>query len=102
MPKVFPLIFAALFILGCGTPAEKPAAPLVVDKIVATVNGEPITNKDLKLALALRMAKDPSMKITPDTLKEQLNMVIDERLALQHKEKSSSRIEILDKNLKAK
>ena len=89
-------------LLGCGGPGEKPAAVLTVDKIVATVNGERIYNKDLKLALALRMSKDPSLKITPDTLKEQLDLVIEERLKLQHKEKSNSRIEILDKNLKAK
>ena len=103
MLKVFPLIFAVLFIiLGCGRPAEKPAAVQPVDKIIATVNGEPISNKDLKLALALRMAENPSLKITSDTLKEQLNLVIEERLKLQHKEKNNSRIDILDQNLKTK
>ncbi|MDD5073495.1 MAG: hypothetical protein PHW51_06925, partial [Candidatus Omnitrophica bacterium] len=87
---------------GCGRPAEKPAAVQPVEKVIATVNGEPITNKDLKMALALRISENPSLKITPNTLKEQLDLVIEERLALQHKKKADSRIEILDKNLKSK
>ncbi len=100
--RIFLVLVMMVLLAGCGRPEEKPAAAFPVDKIVAKVNGEPVTTKDLKLALALRMAENPSLKITPDTLKEQLNLVIDERLVLQHKEKSGSRIEILDKNLKAK
>lgn len=73
----------------------KPAAEKPADKIIATVNGEPIYNKYLKLALALRLKNNPSFKVTPNTLKEQINLVIDERLALQHKQRSNSRIEIL-------
>jgi len=86
---------------GCGGPA-KPVTQKAPDKIFATVNGEPIYNKDIKLALALRLKDNPSLKITPDTLKEQLNMVIDERLTLQHREKSNSEIKIYDENLGAK
>ena len=75
----------------------KPAAEKPADKIIATVNGEPIYNKDLKLALALRLENNPSFKVTPNTLKEQINLIIDERLTLQHKKRNNSRIEILTK-----
>lgn len=101
MRIILVLIFLVL-ISGCGRPAEKPVAVQPVEKVIATVNGEPITNKDLKMALALRISENPSLKITPNTLKEQLDLVIDERLKLQHKEKNNSRVEILDKNLKTK
>lgn len=75
----------------------KPAVEKPADKIIATVNGEPVYNKDLKLALALRLKNDPSFKVTSDTLNEQINLVIDERLTLQHKQRNDSRIEILAK-----
>ena len=97
--KITPLLLSIFLLIGCGRPAEKPAAVQPVNKVIATVNGEPISNKDLKMALALRIAENPSLKITPNTLKEQLNLVIEERLKLQHKDKNNSRIEILDKNL---
>ena len=84
-----------LILLGCGK--AKPTTEKPADKIIATVNGEPIYNKDLKLALALRLKNDPSFKVRPNTLKEQINLIIDERLALQHKERNNSRIEILTK-----
>ncbi|MFA5339609.1 MAG: hypothetical protein WC317_05655 [Candidatus Omnitrophota bacterium] len=100
--KTVTILLAIFLFAGCGRPAEKPAAVQPVEKVIATVNGEPITNKDLKMSLALRMSENPSLKITPNTLKEQLDMVIDERLVLQHKKKNDSKIEILDKNLKTK
>lgn len=94
--RIIPLFLVMLLLLGCGK-VTKPAAEKPADKIIATVNGEPIYNKDLKLALALRLKNDPSFKVTPNTLKEQINLIIDERLTLQHKEKSNSRIELLTK-----
>ena len=52
------LLFLIVFLIaGCGSPA-KPAAQKVPDKIIATVNGEPIYNKDVKLALALRIKEN--------------------------------------------
>lgn len=88
------ILLIVFFSAGCGKPAEKAVAYKASDKILATVNGEPIYNKDIKLALALRIKENPNLKITPNTLDEQLQLVIDERLALQHKQRSNSRIEI--------
>ncbi|MDP3787022.1 MAG: hypothetical protein Q8R05_05720 [Candidatus Omnitrophota bacterium] len=93
--RITAIILIGLLLIGCGK--AKPVATKPADKIIATVNGEPIYNKDLKQALALRLKNDPSFKVAPNTLKEQINLIIDERLALQHKEKSNSRIEILTK-----
>ncbi len=89
------VILMGFLLVGCGK--AKPVAEKAPDKIVAKVNGEPVYNKDVKEALALRLKNNPSFKVTPNTLKEQINLVIDERLALQHKQRSSSKIEILTK-----
>ena len=98
MAKLFALMFAALFIVGCGRPAEKPVAVKPPDRILATVNGEPIYNRDLKLALALRLKNNPNFKITPATLKEQIELIVDERLTLQHRKRSDSIIKVMDEN----
>ena len=92
--RITSLLLVMFLLAGCGK-AMKPVAKKPADKIIATVNGEPIYNKDLKLSLALRLKNNPSFKVTPNTLKEQIDLIIDERLALQHKEKSNSLIEIL-------
>jgi PBP1b-binding outer membrane lipoprotein LpoB len=94
--RIISLLLVAFLLAGCGK-ATKPAAERPADKIIATVNGEPIYNKDVKEALALRLKNNPSFKVTPNTLKEQIDLVIDERLSLQHKQRSNSRIEILTK-----
>ncbi len=101
--RIIPVILLVIFFAaGCGRPAEKPVVQKSPDKILATVNGEPIYNKDVKLALALRLQNNPNIKITPNTLSEQLNLTIDERLALQHKQRSNSKVKILDENLVTK
>ena len=97
--KMLRIIAVSLFtvlLIGCGKPAEKPSAARPPDRLIAKVNGEPIYNKDLKLSLALRLKDDPTFKITPNTMKEQIDLVIDERLKLQHKERAGSRIEIFE------
>lgn len=99
--RIIPLLLIVFLLAGCGK-ATKPAAEKPVDKIIATVNGEPIYNRDLKAALALRLKNDPSFKVAPDTLKEQINLIIDERCALQHKERSKSNIKIFNESLKGK
>jgi len=91
--RLVSLILIGFLLAGCGK--AKPIAEKPADKIIATVNGEPIYNKDLKLALALRLKNNPSFKVTPNTSKEQINLIIDERLTLQHKQRSNSKIEIL-------
>ncbi len=90
--RITAIILIGLLLFGCGK--AKPVSTKPVDKIVATVNGEPIYNKDLKQALAIRLKNNPSFKVTSNTLKEQINLIIDERLRLQGKEKSKSDIKI--------
>ncbi|MDD5424306.1 MAG: hypothetical protein PHR74_03390 [Candidatus Omnitrophica bacterium] len=90
------LILILTFILtGCGRPAEKPASAVSGGKVIATVNGEPIFDKDLKLSLALRFKDDPSMQVKPSTMSEQIQLIIDERLKLQSKTRENSVIKIL-------
>ncbi len=66
---------------GCGQkPSPKngvPASP------VATVNGNTIDKQDLKRELAQRAAQDPSFKITPQTLKEQLDLMVSRKILIQ-------------------
>ncbi len=84
----------ALILTGCGRPAEKPASAVSEGTVIATVNGEPIFDKDLKLALALKIKDDPSMQVRPTTKSEILQSVIDERLKLQSKTRENSEIVI--------
>lgn len=87
-------LILAITMIGCGRPAEKPASAVPGGNVVATVNGEPVFDRDLKLALALRMKDDPSMKIEPSTKSELLQSIIDERLKLQSKTRENSEIVI--------
>jgi hypothetical protein len=86
-------ILAILF-PGCGKPAANPASAQPAPRVLATVNGEPISDKDLKLSLAIRLMDDPDFKVTPSTKNEQIQMIIDERLELQRKDRASSDIKI--------
>ena len=53
------------------------------DKIVAVVNGDPIYEKELNSIISRRSSQDPSFKVTPETLREQLDLMIDKRLMIQ-------------------
>lgn len=98
--RIVPLILVIFLILGCGK--TKPVSTAPADKVIATVNGEPIYLKDFKLALALRIKDDPSFKVTPNTLNEQIDTLVVERLRLQGKERTESDIEIYTELLKVR
>lgn len=74
--------FLTLLILGIfifsGCAKVKPS-----EKVVATVNGEPIYLKDFKRELALRVKQNPSFKITPTTMNEMMDIMIDKKLIMQ-------------------
>jgi len=74
--------FLALFILGIFilSGCAKAKSP---EKFVATVNGKPVYLKDFKRELALRVKQNPSLKITPNTLNEILDMIIDKNIIIQ-------------------
>ena len=52
-------------------------------KTIATVNGEPVYLEDFKREVALRVRQNPSFKVTPDTLDEVLDLIIDKKLIIQ-------------------
>lgn len=76
------ILFLALFVLGIfvffGCAKGGPSK-----EIIATVNGEPLYLKDFKKELALRVKQNPSFRITPHTLDEMLDMVINRKLIIQ-------------------
>ncbi len=81
------LIIYALPLTGTGqTQAERQAGAIVVDYMVATVNGDLITYSDVVWQLALQ----PNAPIEPpraDDLKRTLELIIDQRLIFQEAQK---------------
>jgi hypothetical protein len=71
------LILLAFLSSGCGGERSPKG------KIIATVNGEPVYVKDLDRSLELSAKRDPMFKVTPETLKGQMDMLIDKRLLIQ-------------------
>jgi len=53
------------------------------DKIIAKVNNDPIYASDLKKELALKTKTDPLFKITPYTLENEVDNIINKRLLIQ-------------------
>ena len=75
--KFLTLFIIGVFILsGCAKIKSS-------DKVIATVNGEPIYLKEFKRELALRVKQDPSFKISSDTFNELLEAMIDKKLIIQ-------------------
>lgn len=74
------LAFAILVSLyGCGRFGAKSQK----EEIVAYVNKDTISRSDLKKELALRVKLDPAFKITPDTERDQLDLMINRKLIIQ-------------------
>jgi len=71
------LVLLAFLSSGCGGERSSKG------KIIATVNGESVYVKDLDRSLELSAKRDPMFKITPETLKGQVDMLIDKRLLIQ-------------------
>ena len=71
------LLLAAL--TGCGPLSGTDPN----DKVVATVNGDKITVSEIRADLALRARQDPSFRVTPAVLNEQLDVMINRRLLIQ-------------------
>ena len=53
------------------------------NKVLVTVNGDKITARDVKRELAIRLKQDPSFKITPAILTQQLEIIINRRILIQ-------------------
>lgn len=76
-------VLIALFLLvasGCSG-ASKAADP--DNRVILTVNGDKITAKDVKRDLILRSRQDPSFKVTPTALNQQLEIIVNRRLLIQ-------------------
>lgn len=65
--------------IGC---AKKPT-----EKIIAKVNNDPIYASDLKREIALKTKADPLFKITPHTLENEIDSIINKRLLIQEAQK---------------
>lgn len=82
--RTSPLIVLTLSIFllinfGC---AKKPT-----EKIIARVNDDPIYASDLKREIALKTKADPLFKITPHTLENEVDNIINKRLLIQEAQK---------------
>ena len=75
------IFLAFLFTQGCA----KPKAP--TGRVVARVNNDPIYASDLKRKLALKVKSDPLFKITPYTLENEIDNIINKRLLVQEAQK---------------
>lgn len=79
-----PVFFSVLLITGCaGSRGSDTAFSGSKGPAIASVNGDKITANDLKRELALRTKKDPTFHVTPETAKDQLELMIDKRLLIQ-------------------
>ncbi|OIO37803.1 MAG: hypothetical protein AUJ71_04440 [Candidatus Omnitrophica bacterium CG1_02_49_16] len=65
---------------GCSN-ASKTADPN--NPVILTVNGDKITAGEIKRELALRAKQDPSFKVTPAALTQQLEIVVNRRILIQ-------------------
>ncbi len=72
-------ILVSISVIGCGKKSQ--------DKVLATVNGEPIRAAEFNRSLAMNFKRDPSFSLTPETLENQVNMLIDRRLLIQEARK---------------
>jgi hypothetical protein len=52
-------------------------------KIVAYVNKEPIYESELNREIALKARRDPMFKVTPETLSEELENIVNRKLIIQ-------------------
>jgi len=64
-------------IYGCGEPAGSEK------EVIATVNGEAIFVEDLNRAIALQARNNPLYKISPSTLNDELDIILNRRLLVQ-------------------
>lgn len=75
--KFLPVLFAVLaFAPGCSKPVSQGDA-------IAVVNGTPIGQEEFKKELSLRSLQDPSFKITPQALEDQLNLLVNRKLLIE-------------------
>lgn len=77
--KALWIVLGAFLAAGCLKAGGKGGA----SEAIATVNGNPITEKDLRRELAIRAKKDPSFRITPATIREQVDVLVTRRLLIQ-------------------
>ncbi len=75
------VLVCVLFLGGCGSTGSRDASKDT--GVIATVNGEKITARDLKKELALRAKHDPSFRITSSTFAEQLELMINRKVLIQ-------------------
>jgi len=78
--KLLCVILISCLVFPCGCAKKNAQAK---KDIIAYVNKDPIYESDLKREIALRAKLDPSFKLTPDTEREQLDLIINRKLIVQ-------------------
>jgi|SRR3989338_1126214 len=73
--KVF-ILFLILFITSCGGDKQKL-------EVVATVNDAPILLKEFQKEISIQSRRDPTFKITSQTLENHLDTTIEKKLMIQ-------------------
>ncbi len=53
------------------------------NRTVLTVNGDRVTTEDVKRELAVKLAQDPSFKVTQQVLTQQLEIIVNRRILIQ-------------------
>lgn len=71
-------VLAAALLCGCGQCNLKNKKD-----VIAYVNKDPIYAWELKRDIALRSRMDPAFKVTPETLRDQLDNIINKKLIVQ-------------------
>lgn len=66
-----------MLLSSCGRDALK-------EKEIATVNDAPVLLKDFKREVSLAKMRDPSLKINPQTLEDQLETLLEKKLMVQY------------------
>lgn len=78
--RIIPVVLVILILSAC-TKTKAPSRP--TEGVLATVNGEPIYLKDFKRELALKVKQDPTFKITPQTMQDVLELMVNRHLIIQ-------------------
>ena len=79
------LLFIALFsFVGSGCLTSDPFKTVdPKDKVILTVNGDKITEKELRRELAIRAAQDPNFKVSSPVVAQQLDIMVNRRILIQ-------------------
>lgn len=77
------ILLLAFTLTGCSHSKDASENQKPAGAVIATVNGEKITSADLKKEIAFRKRVDPSFEATPETLSDQIDVMVYRRVLIQ-------------------